>query len=266
LLRTRVITALAVAFVVSGSIFLLNPAGLALFFGSVALLASYEWANLVAFSRSNQAVIFTSFAGALFAGLFFGFISVSYEAVLFFGCLAWVVALLIVIFYPRRRKFVSQPFIASLMGVIIIWSAWVVLVTVRSDSTNNGVLWIFWVLLLVASCDIGAFFAGRLFGRKKLAPLISPGKTMEGAFGGILCGTVICGGILLLAGLSIIWLFYTVLLSAVCILGDLFESVLKRERGVKDSGSLLPGHGGILDRIDAILAVLPVFGLLFLNG
>jgi phosphatidate cytidylyltransferase len=119
-----------------------------------------------------------------------------------------------------------------------------------------------WLLVLVWSADVGAYFAGRRFGRRKLAPAVSPGKTWEGAFGGMLVSLALCGGALLVLGLPAWWLLAVAGLVVVSIFGDLFESVIKRVRGVKDSSNLLPGHGGILDRIDSLLAVLPVFALI----
>ena len=124
---------------------------------------------------------------------------------------------------------------------------------------------VLWLLLLVAFADIGAYFVGRRFGRKKLAPAVSPGKTWQGFWGGMATSSLICGGILVvMGGFNEGWLFIMVLLVTVSVVGDLFESVLKRERGVKDSGNLLPGHGGMLDRIDSAVAVLPVFALILI--
>jgi phosphatidate cytidylyltransferase len=121
------------------------------------------------------------------------------------------------------------------------------------------------MMLVVAFADIGAYFSGRQFGRHKLAPEVSPGKTWEGFWGGMLASSLICGGILVLMGrFNSGWIFIMVLLVSVSVVGDLFESVLKRQRGVKDSGSLLPGHGGVLDRIDSAVAVLPWFALILI--
>ncbi|MBU1168138.1 MAG: phosphatidate cytidylyltransferase [Proteobacteria bacterium] len=134
------------------------------------------------------------------------------------------------------------------------------LVFIRSDS-DNGVAWIFYVLVLVAFCDTGAFYAGTFFGKHKLCPKVSPGKTVEGFMGGL--------ALALAGGLGIKYYFFPELplimtvvflltVSVIGPVGDLFESALKRNGGVKDSGSIIPGHGGILDRIDALLFVAPV--------
>ena len=121
------------------------------------------------------------------------------------------------------------------------------------------------VLVLVWLADTAAYFVGRKWGRRKLAPSISPGKTWEGAWGGLAAAmayAIICGTFLLGTSGWPAYLAVAVLLAAVSIVGDLFESAAKRQAGVKDSGTLLPGHGGIMDRIDSATAVLPVAALL----
>ena len=119
------------------------------------------------------------------------------------------------------------------------------------------------VFLFVAAADIGAYFAGRAFGAKKLAPAVSPGKTWEGVGGGAVLAASVCGvGLLFFPVQWPLWMALSIGLVAVSIFGDLFESLVKRATGVKDSGTILPGHGGVLDRIDSLLAALPVFALL----
>ena len=131
----------------------------------------------------------------------------------------------------------------------------------------QGALWLIWLLLLVGVADVGAYFTGRAWGRRKLAPRLSPGKTWEGAAGGALLSALVGGGVLAAWGrLSWFLVGVTLLLIAVGVFGDLLESLLKREAGAKDSGTLLPGHGGVLDRIDSALAALPVFALLLSAG
>ena len=148
-------------------------------------------------------------------------------------------------------------------GIFIMWAAWIALVVIRA--APNGSNWMLWMVLVVAFADIGAYFTGRWLGRHKLAAAVSPGKTWEGFWGGMVVSSVICGGILVLMGrFNGGWIFIMVLLVTVSVVGDLTESVLKRERGVKDSGTLLPGHGGVLDRIDSAIAVLPYFALILI--
>jgi phosphatidate cytidylyltransferase len=115
----------------------------------------------------------------------------------------------------------------------------------------------------VWAADIGAYFAGRRFGKRKLAPAVSPGKSWEGALGGLACALLV--SLTFAYALAVPWgaplLLFTVLVAVLSIFGDLFESVLKRTAGVKDSGGLLPGHGGVLDRLDALLPALPLAAL-----
>ncbi|MEM7000572.1 MAG: phosphatidate cytidylyltransferase, partial [Pseudomonadota bacterium] len=151
------------------------------------------------------------------------------------------------------------------VGLVILSGAWVSLVTIRE--LPQGAWWIGWVLLMVWAADIGAYFAGKKFGRRLLAPKVSPGKTWEGVLGGYLLSVGVSGvAVALWQPQALIWLLVTVVLIAVSVFGDLFESLLKRATGIKDSGTLLPGHGGMLDRIDSALAVLPVLTLFLLTS
>ena len=151
--------------------------------------------------------------------------------------------------------------IAALLGVAILSAAWGAAMTLRM--APNGVHWLVWLFVLVSAADIGAYFAGTAWGRRKLAPALSPAKTWEGVAGGAVLSFLVCGGALAALGLlSMAAAAVIVLLIAVSVFGDLLESLLKRQSGVKDSGTLLPGHGGLLDRVDSELAALPVFALL----
>jgi len=149
-------------------------------------------------------------------------------------------------------------------GTLAIVPAWAALVLVHHGEPN-GHRWLLTALAIVWAADSGAYFAGRAFGRRKLAPRISPNKTVEGLLGGLAAGLVVALGFGWLAGVAaadIGWLLLVAALAVLAsVLGDLFESLLKRHAGAKDSGSVIPGHGGVLDRIDGVLAALPVFAL-----
>jgi phosphatidate cytidylyltransferase len=134
---------------------------------------------------------------------------------------------------------------------------------------DSGAVWLLFVLLLVWTADIGAYFAGRRWGKRKLAPRVSPGKSWEGVYGGLAATT-------LLAMLFALWqplgpmggvalVVITAVVTLTSVLGDLFESMLKRYRNIKDSSQLLPGHGGVLDRIDSLTAAIPIFALFYLQ-
>ena len=141
--------------------------------------------------------------------------------------------------------------------------SWMALVSIRQQP--DGDVFLLMLLLLVWGADIGAYFAGKTWGKKKLAPKVSPGKTMAGFWGGVGSCVAIAVGFVIYLELSVLDGFYLVVLSVIAglasVLGDLFESMLKRQRGIKDSSKLLPGHGGVLDRIDSITAAAPMFVL-----
>jgi phosphatidate cytidylyltransferase len=155
------------------------------------------------------------------------------------------------------------------VGVLVLLSTWIAIVQIHAHSP--GLLLALMAVVWVA--DTAAYFAGRRFGRHKLAPSISPGKTREGAYGALFAVGAYALALLPLgarsgyaqaigAGAAAGWVVLLVLLALLSIFGDLFESLLKRQRGVKDSGSVLPGHGGVLDRIDALTAAMPAAALI----
>ena len=169
-------------------------------------------------------------------------------------------------FLLRRPEHMLPAFVSLALAALLLVSTWMAIVSLRQQSP--GVLLAVVGLVIVA--DSAAYFAGRRFGRHKLAPRISPGKTWEGAAGatvGVSLYVLFLLGFLpdLLPGPGPAILALAWALLALSVLGDLFESVLKRQAGVKDSGNLLPGHGGVLDRIDSLTAVLPVAALLWIG-
>ena len=166
---------------------------------------------------------------------------------------------LISIFYFKKDASILEAVAKLIKGLVYIPLFLSYLVIIRSG--ENGMESIFLILLLIILSDTGAFYAGTCFGRHKLAPLVSPGKTMEGSVGGL--GATLLGGMLyryyfmpqLNLGMAVLFFFCIGIAGQT---GDLFESLLKRRAGVKDSGNILPGHGGVLDRIDALLFASPV--------
>ncbi len=146
-------------------------------------------------------------------------------------------------------------------GILAFTGAWLGLVSMHAF--DAGYRFIVWAFAVAWSVDTGAYFAGRALGRIKLAPRVSPGKTWEGVAGGMCAGLAVGLGLAWVFDLGSLaeWAVVAVALSAVAVFGDLFESAVKRAFGAKDSGTLLPGHGGVLDRIDSTIAVVPVFAL-----
>src|SRR5262249_33902286 len=160
----------------------------------------------------------------------------------------WLIAPAWIAFAPQR----VSPWSAALAGLLALLPAWLALVRLRFD-LPHGAEWMLFTLVLVFAADIGAFFAGRRFGRLRLAPTVSPGKTWEGVLGGAAAGALVGVAGSLWFGIPM-QSFVPLCLAAVgfSIIGDLTESLLKRFAGVKDSGTLFPGHGGVMDRIDSV--------------
>jgi phosphatidate cytidylyltransferase len=179
------------------------------------------------------------------------------QIVLWIALLWWAVAFLWILRYPTS----VPPAVAALAGLLVLIPSWLALVAILRVP-EHGPAFALLALCVVFAGDIGAFFAGHRFGRVKLAPQVSPGKTWEGLIGGVLLAalTAAAGGAFL--GLSpVIMVPVGLGVAALSVVGDLTESMFKRSVGAKDSGHLIPGHGGVLDRIDSITAAMPLFAL-----
>jgi len=176
------------------------------------------------------------------------------ELVLLAAVLWWVVALMWIVFAPRR----VAPWAAALAGVLALVPSWLALVWLLR-APSEGKWWLLFVLLLVWVADIGAYFFGRRFGRVRLAPEVSPGKTWEGVLGGTAVSALVAVGGSAWFHVPLV-VFVPLCLAAVgfSIVGDLTESLLKRFAGMKDSGTVFPGHGGVMDRIDSLTGAAPV--------
>jgi len=273
MLKTRVLTAIALLPLVLGMLFVAGPLAWAAFAAAIALIACWEWSRLCGFAPGARrlflvlsAAIGLALAAACLRGpplVFANVAQASFVAAAYF----WIFA--VPAWLALRLR--PEPWAAGLAGWFVIWPMWTALVVLRDAGP--------WILLAVAAlvwiADIAAYFAGRRFGRHKLAPAISPGKTWEGVVGAML-GVLAYGVALdvfahahpgpLAAPFESAWGAIAVLamlvLAGLSVLGDLFESWMKRGAGRKDSSSLLPGHGGLLDRIDALTATLPAAALL----
>ncbi len=263
MLRSRVITALILAPLVVSAIYLLPISAYAAFFWLIAAAGAYEWAGLAGLKEVWSRVAYLAVLAVL--ALLAWQLPEHWGAVLWLGAGFWLLAAVAVVFYPRGGKVVTHPLVAVPAGLLVALTAWLGLVVIRDQP--GGATWVLWLLFLVWGADIGAYFAGHRYGRRLLAPRVSPGKTWEGLIGGVLASLLVALVMLVPMGaLTPWWPPLILLLVTVSVFGDLFESVLKRSRGVKDSGSLLPGHGGMLDRIDSVVAVLPVFALMLSTG
>lgn len=172
----------------------------------------------------------------------------------------WALALRWVLDYPKKEKWYGRRLFG--MGVVILTAA----ITAMFALWQMSPWWLMYVFLLVWCADSGAYFVGRKFGKRKLAPNVSPNKSIEGLIGGLVTAALVAvvvgfWHLKLSLGALAAFLLLSALTVLVSILGDLFESMLKRRAGIKDSGTILPGHGGVLDRIDSLLSAVPVFAL-----
>lgn len=262
MLRTRIITALILAPSIVAAIYLLDTRWLALVLSLITGAAAWEWAGLAGMTESLRRITYTGVVLALSGALFL--VPQFRSVVLGILMVLWVIAAYAVVTYPRSARWIAKPAGVAIIGVLILPGVLVSLLAVHE--LPSGPSWMLFGLLICWAADIGAYFAGRALGRHKLAPEVSPGKTWEGAVGGWLFALIACGLILWGAGaMEPVWLLIMSGLVVVSIFGDLFESLLKRASGTKDSGSLLPGHGGVLDRIDSVLAVAPFFAFVMLS-
>lgn len=278
--RTRVIAALLMAPAAIAAILLLPTPWMAAVAALVMLAGLWEWLKLAGVEDSLSRTILVLLNLVVMVLLVWasrgsgGFSPVLFQLVTLAGALGWGAALLWLWrpgFSAPERAW-SRPFKLA-AGTLASIPAWCALCLIHSGNFATlgdaaGSLdhrWLLAALALVWAADSGAYFAGRGFGRRKLAPSISPNKTVEGALGGLVAGVVVAVGFGLLAGATAGQLPALILVAAVAvvasIIGDLTESLLKRQAGVKDSGHLIPGHGGVLDRIDGVIAALPVFAI-----
>ena len=261
MLKQRVITAVILAVVVIGTILIPNTFWPSLLFTVVLFVAVLELLNLTVKIPDIARV----FAAAGFAILFWFSLSLVNPMLLYWQSLAGVIlwALItagLLIYRFNGHYSLLQRVLLLGLGLDLLWICIHCLIYLHYQ---YGAVVLLYMLTLVSFADIGAYFSGRRFGKHKLAPAISPGKTWEGVFGGLLFNLL---WMLLVFQISDGWgidllhfLLIGLLTSGISVVGDLFESILKREAGVKDSGSLLPGHGGVLDRIDGVISAAPVF-------
>ncbi|MFV0276597.1 MAG: CDP-archaeol synthase [Parahaliea sp.] len=271
MLKQRVFTALVMAGIFLGVIAFLPLPGIALFFALVVALGAWEWAPLAGWRPAAARLLYVLLTMVALAGLYVYCAlgdspqRARVQPVLGLGCLWWSFCLLWVKGYPASAALWRSAVVRSLMGLFVLCFAWVAAVYLLSFP-RGGLLMVAMVLA-VATADIGAYFTGKHFGRHKLAVAVSPAKTWEGFWGGMFCALLLAllYWALLPPSLSHVSLaaVITVTLSTamVSVVGDLTVSMIKRECGVKDSGSLLPGHGGVLDRLDSICGAAPVFAL-----
>jgi len=274
-MRTRILTALVLIPVTIAALFFLPPPEWAAITLVIVALASREWAVLTGYRKLNglllvagtvligACMLFTRWSGFDADG---GWPEALVVSICGAATLFWVVIAPAWLYFGWR---IESKIVLTLVGWLALTATWVAVVQLqaRSPALLLALMAIVWI------ADSAAYFAGRRFGKRKLAPSISPGKTWEGVYGGLIAVAVYALALLPFAGEAgysapilaptvIAWAALVLGLAGLSVVGDLFESQLKRHRGVKDSGKLLPGHGGVLDRIDALMAALPPAALI----
>jgi phosphatidate cytidylyltransferase len=269
MLKQRIITALILAAVFLAALFYLPIALFCVFIALVVLVGAWEWANLAGWSAAWQrfgyvaVIALVMILVAAYLGLWSrndGGDVEAYRSLILLGCGWWALALLLVQGYPSSAILWGSTAVRLLMGVMVLIPTWIALVFVRAQP--EGAWLVLLIVAVVACADIGGYFAGRRWGKHKLKPAVSPGKTWEGFIGGVVANLVLALVLWLVTANTLVILVALILpTSLFSVLGDLLESMVKRHRGIKDSSALLPGHGGVLDRVDSLTAAAPVFAL-----
>jgi phosphatidate cytidylyltransferase len=261
MLKLRILTALILGCVLLVGLFALDPRFTVAAFGAVFALGAWEWASFGGLHRPAARLGYAAAIGAL---LYLGWRLTGdpqrLEIVLGVACAWWVLAFGWLLLAPDRH----QSRLTLLCGVPVLVPAFLALarLDIARQGPARGPTLVLWLVFLVIAADIGAFFVGRAFGKHKLAPRVSPAKTWEGALGGLSTVALVAWGGAVHFGLPALrCVAFGCAVGIFSVVGDLTESMFKRAAGLKDSGALLPGHGGMLDRIDSVSAAAPLYAL-----
>ena len=272
MLRTRVVTALVLLALVLPSLFFLPQAYWAILVALFIGVGAWEWGGLLVLGETSRRLLGVALALLCSAvsllvpavvgvdssdGLAVPWVLAVYAVAAVFWCVA-------VPLWLRAKWQLPRGLFGVLVGLAVLFPTWLALVQLRIP--GPGILLA--ILAVVWMADIAAYFSGKAFGKHKLAPSISPGKTWEGAigagFGVVLYGLVLRFSFSFEPVALPLWVLCLLAVTAISVIGDLYESMLKRQAGIKDSSNVLPGHGGVLDRIDSLTSTLPVVALLWL--
>lgn len=283
MLKQRIITAVVLAPLAISAIFYLPLANFAALIMAIMAIGAWEWGPLMGFDKNNRRIAFVVATIALISVLWIKFpieelwhdhfvLQQGAVYVLWLAIAWWLLSAALTFLYPRYSKFwSSHRSVRGVFGWLTLVPTWLAFIVIRSNEYQSdpyhGAQLIMFLFLMVWGADIGAYFVGKSIGKHKLMPNVSPGKTLEGYIGGVIFACLLIS----LAGYILGWnqqqyilvLCVTVLITTISVLGDLNESMFKRQAGIKDSGTILPGHGGILDRIDSLTATAPVFALCY---
>jgi len=263
MLKQRILTALILIPLVIAGIVYLPTSAIAIILAILMLQGAWEWSRMAGLQTQLERFVYVF---AVLLMLWYGWSIRGDQALtqLFANAagITWILAT-VWIFFPSlgQNNSICSTIVKLLAGIFVIVLTWVAMVHQHAQS-EHGPLWVLYFMFLIWIADSGAYFAGRAFGKHKLAPVVSPGKTWEGVAGAAVM-------VFLYSLTAQYWLpvgadhvmqiiLLSLFLVPVSVIGDLFESLMKRQSGIKDSGTLLPGHGGVMDRIDSMTAVFPV--------
>ncbi len=263
MLKTRLISAAIMIPLVVGGILFLPTDSVALVLALVMGVGLWEWARMVPLQSFPAQLLYPGVIVLLMWLAWMAPLDVLIDILLVAALLWWLGAL----YWVSRAKITTESSLPlramkSVVGLLVVLPAWAALVMLHGREQDGPLLTLF-LLVLIWLADSGAYFAGRRWGRTKLAPVVSPGKTWQGVYGGIVSSGLFALLVGLLYSQSLRWAAGLVLASLLTVMfsivGDLLESLMKRQRGIKDSSHIIPGHGGVLDRIDSLTAAAPVF-------
>ena len=265
MLLKRIITASVIAPIVVFGILILTQTGFAVALTLILIISSWEYCDLIQIKHLAGKALFTLLI--LVVTYFLSGMSSNLTVVLYAGSVWWLIALIWVVMFPKGSNLLRKTLTVKLVNGLFIFVP--MAISLMALHLQDKVLVLF-LLSLIWAADIGAYFTGKFFGKNKLCPSVSPGKTLEGVYGGIALTQLVAIAYVYISIQTpslndfLIFSFLALSVSLVSVLGDLFESVLKRIAEVKDSGNILPGHGGLLDRIDSLTSSAPIFFLLLI--
>ncbi len=262
MLKNRIITAAILIPIVVSFIFLVNTNWFSALFALFVAIGAWEWAVLSKASDKMK-YPYIIFIVLILLGIFLLDNGLLYNSITLIGAIFWLFAIILVITYQKGCNLLPRTSILiMLIGGLLLIPMWTSLIILKSFPENGASL-IMLLMLLIWGADTAAYFAGKKWGKKKLAPRVSPGKTWEGTIAGVASSVIIalCYVIVLNKNLddSLLFVALSIVTVIASVFGDLMESIVKREAGQKDSGRILPGHGGVMDRIDSLTAAGPVF-------
>ena len=263
MLKQRIITAAILIPLVILSLLYASTQGFTLGLAVVLLIATFEWNNFVAYKNKVYGWIFSFIVTTSFLYLEFAANLQLAQYVIYLSLIWWLITLPLLLTFPfKSSHLLHHKFSKAIVGFVVLLSTFLALNLLR-NSVEYGSDYVLYLLIIIWIADSGAYFAGRAWGKHKLIPNVSPGKSWEGVAGAVVATAVAAFVALDLLNIassqSLVFICITLVTVAYSIIGDLSESMFKRMANIKDSGNILPGHGGILDRIDSLMSGFPVF-------